>query len=406
MYVNVAVLKETRAHESRVALMPSVIPKLVKLGARLHMQTGAASAIHLDDVAFPDVAFIADRAELVKDADVVLCVQPPALEVIDAMKEGAILVSFIYAHNEPALVQRLVDRKITCFAMERVPRISRAQAMDALSSQSALAGYYAVQIASTHLARVVPKITSAAGSIGPAHFLVMGLGVAGLEAIATAHRLGAVVEGYDVRPETREQALSLGATFVDTGVDATGQGGYARELSADEKAKVATVLTQHIQKADVVITTAAIPGKPSPKLVSHVQVAGMKAGSVIVDLSAEGGGNCDDTQPGQTTRVGRVTIVAPLNVPSLLGEDASDLYAKNVYNLLALMMKDNVVEIDWSDEILAKTVLTHAGENKADAADKTPKSETPASSMAVKGSPKAPKSPPAGKPASTIPTAA
>jgi NAD(P) transhydrogenase subunit alpha len=175
MYVNVAVLKETRAHECRVALMPSVIPKLVKLGARLHMQTGAAAAIHLDDDAFADVVFIADRAELVKDADVVLCVQPPALDVIDAMKEGAILVSFVYAQNEPALVKRLVDRRITCFAMERVPRISRAQAMDALSSQSALAGYYAVQIGSTQLARVVPKITSAAGSIGPAHVLVMGL---------------------------------------------------------------------------------------------------------------------------------------------------------------------------------------------------------------------------------------
>jgi len=403
MYVNVAVLKETRAHECRVALMPSVIPKLVKLGARLHMQTGAAASIHLEDAAFADVVFIADRAELVKDADVVLCVQPPALDVIDAMKEGAILVSFVYARNEPALVKRLVDRRITCFAMERVPRISRAQAMDALSSQSALAGYYAVQIGSTHLARVVPKITSAAGSIGPAHVLVMGLGVAGLEAIATAHRLGAVVEGYDVRPETREQALSLGATFVDTGVDATGQGGYARELSADEKAKVATVLTQHIQKADLVITTAAIPGKPSPKLVGHAQVVGMKAGSVIVDLSAEGGGNCEDTRPGLTTRVGRVTIVAPLNVPSLLGEDASELYAKNVYNLLALMMKDNIVEIDWNDEILAKTVLTHAGENKADNADKA---ATPPSSATAKGSPKSPKSPPAAKPAATTPTAA
>jgi len=373
MYVNVAVLKETRAHECRVALMPSVIPKLLKLGGRLHMQSGAAAAIRLDDAAFKDVQFFADFVDLVKDADVVLSVQPPSLEVIDAMKEGAILVSFVYAQNEPELVARLIARKVTCFAMERVPRISRAQAMDALSSQSALAGYYAVQVGSTHLARVVPKITSAAGSIGPAHLLVMGLGVAGLEAIATAHRLGAVVEGYDVRPETREQALSLGATFVDTGVDATGQGGYARELSADEKAKVATVLTQHIQKADLVITTAAIPGKPSPKLVSHAQVAGMKSGSVIVDLSAEGGGNCEDTQPGQTTQVGHVTIVAPLNVPSLLGEDASELYAKNVYNLLALMMKDNVVEIDWSDEILAKTVLTHAGENKAEAMDKAAK---------------------------------
>ena len=400
MYVNVAVLKETQAHERRVALMPSVIPKLVKLGARLHMQSGAAAAIHLDDAAFVDVAFVADRATLVKDADVVLCVQPPALGVIDAMKEGAILVSFIYARNEPALVKRLIDRKITCFAMERVPRISRAQAMDALSSQSALAGYYAVQIGSTHLAPMVPQITSAAGSIGPARVLVMGLGVAGLEAIATAHRLGAIVEGYDVRPETKEQALSLGATFVDTGVDATGQGGYARELSAEEKVKVAAALTQHIQKADLVITTAAIPGRPSPKLVSHDQVAGMKSGSVIVDLSAEGGGNCDDTQPGLTTQVGRVTIVAPLNVPSLLGEDASELYAKNVYNLLALMLKDNVVEIDWSDEILAKTVLTHAGENKGDASDTAAKTVVPT------GAARHARSTTQAKPAPPAPTAA
>jgi NAD(P) transhydrogenase subunit alpha len=373
MYVNVAVLTETKVHERRLALVPSVVPKLIKLGARLHMQIGAGASLHLDDAAFQDVAFMADRAALVKDADVVLAVQPPALEVIDAMKEGAILVCFVYAHNEPALVKRLLAKKITCFAMERVPRISRAQAMDALSSQSALAGYYAVQLGSTHLARVLPKVTSAAGSIGPARVLVMGLGVAGLEAIATAHRLGAIVEGYDVRPETKEQALSLGATFVDTGVDATGAGGYARELDADEKSKVAAVLTEHIQKADLIITTAAIPGQASPKLISHAQVTGMKAGAVIVDLSAEGGGNCDDTQPGKTARVGRVTIVAPLDVPSLLGEDASELYAKNQYNLLALVMKDNVIAIDWSDEILAKTVLTHAGENKGQATDRAAK---------------------------------
>jgi NAD(P) transhydrogenase subunit alpha len=390
MYINVAVLTETRAHERRVALVPAVVQKLVKLGARLHMQPGAGAAIHLDDAAFEDVAFIADRTALVKDADVVLAVQPPALEVVNAMKEGAILVSFIYARNEPALVKRLLDKKITCFAMERVPRITRAQSMDALSSQSALAGYYAVQLGSTHLARVVPKITSAAGSIGPAHVLVMGLGVAGLEAIATAHRLGAVVEGYDVRPETQEQALSLGATFVDTGIDARGKGGYARELSAEEKTKVADVLTKHIQNADLIITTAAIPGKASPKLISHAQVAGMKAGSVIVDLSAEGGGNCEDTRPGETTRIGNVTIVAPLNVPSLLGEDASELYAKNQYNLLALIMKNNVIEIDWSDEVLAKTVLTHAGENKAEASDEAAKPVAAAKRRPAKAAPVTP----------------
>jgi NAD(P) transhydrogenase subunit alpha len=361
MYVNVAVLKETQAHERRIALVPSVVPQLIKLGAKVHMQSGAGDAIKLGDAAFKDVAFIDDRRALVSDADVVLAVQPPALEVIDAMKEGAILICFVYAGREKALVHRLVEKKITCFAMERVPRISRAQSMDALSSQSALAGYYAVQLGSTHLARILPKVTTAAGAIGPAKVLVMGLGVAGLEALATAHRLGAVVEGYDVRPETEEQALSLGAKFVETGVDARGEGGYARELSAEEKAKVASVLTKHIQESDLIITTAAIPGKPSPKLISKAQVAGMKAGSVIVDLSAEGGGNCEDTKPGETIEIGQVTIVAPLNVPSLLGEDASELYAKNQYNLLALMMKDNIVTIDWKDEVLAKTALTHAG---------------------------------------------
>jgi NAD(P) transhydrogenase subunit alpha len=251
--------------------------------------------------------------------------------------------------------------------MEMVPRITRAQAMDALSSQAALAGYYAVQLGATHLARILPKVTTAAGAIGPAKVLVLGLGVAGLEAVATAHRLGAVVEGYDVRPDTKEQAESLGAKFVDTGVDATGEGGYARELSDEEKATVTMALTQHIQHADLIITTAAIPGRPSPKLISHEQVAGMKAGAVIVDLSAEGGGNCEDTKPGETTEIGLVTIAAPLNVPSLLGEDASELYAKNVYNLLALMLKENVIVLDWDDEVLAKTVLTHAGRHRRDA---------------------------------------
>ena len=368
MYVNVAVLKETHPHERRVALVPAVVPWLIKLGAKLHMQTGAGNAIKLTDSAFTDVVFLDDRTELVRDADIVLAVQPPALDVIDQMKTGAILISFIYANKEPRLVQRLLDRKITCFAMEKVPRISRAQAMDALSSQSALAGYYAVQLGSTNLGRVLPKITTAAGAIGPAKVLVMGLGVAGLEALATAHRLGAVTEGYDVRPETEQQALSLGATFVETGIDARGEGGYARELNTEEKAKVADVLTRHIQAADLIITTAAIPGRASPKLISGEQVAGMKAGAVIVDLSAEGGGNCEDTHPGETVRIGEVTIVAPLNVPSLLGEDASNLYSKNQYHLLALMMKDNIVKIDWDDEILAGTVLTHGGEMKDHAA--------------------------------------
>jgi len=377
MYVNVAVLKETLPHERRVALVPSVVPKLAKLGAKLHLQAGAGLGAQLADAAYHDVAIMADRIAMVRDADVVLAVQPPALEVIDAMQPGAILVSFIYAENEPELVKRLLDRRITCFAMERIPRISRAQSMDALSSQSALAGYYAVALGMTHMTGVLPKITSAAGVIGPAKVLVMGLGVAGLEAIATAQRLGAVVEGYDVRPATREQALSLGATFVDTGVDATGKGGYARALTAEEQTKVDAALTRHIQASDLIITTAAIPGKASPKLISKAQVAGMKTGAVIVDLSAQGGGNCVDTVPGQTTAVGAVTIVAPINVPALLAHDASELYAKNQYALLALMIKDNIVTLDWTDEVIAKTALTHDG-TLCDAAQAKPAAKTPA----------------------------
>jgi NAD(P) transhydrogenase subunit alpha len=387
MYVNVAVLKETQPHERRVALVPSVVPKLIKLGAKLHMQAGAGNAVKLTDAAYKDVTFIADRKVMVADADVVLAVQPPALEVIDSMMEGSILISFIYAGNQPHLVKRLLEKKITCFAMETLPRITRAQSMNALSSQPALAGYYAVQLGATTLGRVLPKITTAAGAIGPAKVLVMGLGVAGLEALATAHRLGAITEGYDVRPETEEQALSLGAMFVETGVDARGKGGYARELTPEEGAKVAAALTKHIQAADLIITTAAIPGRASPKLVSKEQVAGMKAGAVIVDLSADGGGNCEDTRLGETAHIGQVTIVAPLNVPSLLGEDASELYSKNQYNLLALMMKDNIVKIDWDDELLAKTVLTHAGEMKNKAAkppaDPGSRDKTPATNPAA-----------------------
>jgi NAD(P) transhydrogenase subunit alpha len=371
MSVKIAVLKEARPHERRVALVPSVAPRLIKLGASLSMQAGAAESIRLSDAAFKDVAFTVDRKTLISEADVVLGVQPPTLDDIDAMKEGAILISFIYAHQQAKLVQRLLERKITCFAMERVPRITRAQAMDALSSQAVLTGYYAVQLGATRLARILPRLTTAAGAIGPAHVFVMGLGIAGLQAIATAHRLGAVVEGYDVRPETAEQARSLGATFVDTGVDARGPGGYARELSAEEQQKVSAVLDAHLQRADLVITTAAIPGRASPKLISHAQILTMKAGAVIVDLAAEGGGNCADTQPGETVQVGPVTIMAPLNVPSLTGKDASELYAKNQYNLLALILKEGGITLNWDDEVIAKTVLTHAGHLGAESANPT-----------------------------------
>lgn len=370
MPVKIAVLKETRANERRVAMVPAVADKLAKLGCEIHMQAGAGIASRIPDEAFKKITTAANPQGLVSDADIVVSVQPPAADVVNAMKEGSILLSFVYAHKEPELTKLLRDKKITTLAMELVPRITRAQAMDALSSQAALAGYYGALLGATSIARMMPMTTFATGSIRPGTILVMGVGVAGLSAIATARRIGAKVEGYDVRPEVKEQVESLGAKFIDTGVDARGEGGYARELTQEEKDKIAAVVTKHIQAADIIITTAAIPGRPSPKLISKAQVDGMKNGAVIIDLAADGGGNCEYTQPGQSVQVGQVTINAPLNVPSLLAEHASELYAKNQYNLIELFVKDGVINIDWTDEVLAKSALTHGGEIKNEAAKK------------------------------------
>ncbi|MFA5939013.1 MAG: NAD(P) transhydrogenase subunit alpha [Sinimarinibacterium sp.] len=371
MAVKIAVLKETRANERRVAMVPAVADKLSKLGCAIHMQAGAGADSRIPDNAFKNVTFAANPQGLVSDADIVVSVQPPAADVISAMKEGAVLLTFVYAHREAELVKLMRDKKITCFAMELVPRITRAQAMDALSSQAALAGYYGALLGATSIARMMPMTTFATGSIRPGTVLVMGVGVAGLSAIATARRIGAKVEGYDVRPEVKEQVESLGAKFIETGVDARGTGGYARELTQEEKDKIAAVVTKHIQAADIIITTAAIPGRPSPKLINKAQVDGMKNGAVIIDLAAEGGGNTEYTKPGETVQVGQVTICAPLNVPSLLAEHASELYAKNQYNLIELMFdKDKKFAINWEDEVLAKSCLTHAGEIKNEAAKK------------------------------------
>ncbi|MDT0495831.1 Re/Si-specific NAD(P)(+) transhydrogenase subunit alpha [Algiphilus sp. W345] len=369
MPVSITVPKETRPNEQRVALVPSVVQKLQKLGVEISLETGAGDAALIPDASYSAAGVNVGPVDLAA-TDIVMRVQPPSLAEVAQMKEGSILMSFIYAHREVELVKALRDRKITCFAMELVPRITRAQAMDALSSQAALSGYYAGLLAATELARILPMMTTAVGSIRPAKVLVMGLGVAGLQAIATARRLGAMVEGYDVRPETKEQCESLGAKFVDTGIDARGEGGYARELTDEEKAKVAEVLTKRIQQADAIITTAAIPGRPSPKLISKAQVDGMKPGAVIVDLAAEGGGNCEYTVPGETTQVGHAKIVAPLNVPSLLAEHASELYSKNLLNLLELIVKDGAINLDWDDEVIAKAALTHGGEIKNEAASK------------------------------------
>ncbi|WP_420427832.1 NAD(P) transhydrogenase subunit alpha [Algiphilus sp.] len=367
MTVKITAPKETRANERRVAVVPAVGAKLAKLGAEVSVQSGAGEAARIPDASYEKAEIKVGKLELGK-ADILLRVQPPSPAEIKKMKEGSILLSFVYANREPETVKALADAKITCFAMELVPRITRAQAMDALSSQAALAGYYGGLLAATNLNRILPMMTTAVGSIRPAKVLVMGAGVAGLQAIATARRLGAMVEGYDVRSEVAEQVESLGAKFVDTGVSAAGEGGYARELTDEEKAKAAEVLTKHIQNADAIITTAAIPGRDSPKIISEEQIKGMKPGAVIVDLAAEGGGNTPLTKPGETVEVGSVTIVAPLNIPSLLAEHASELYAKNLLNFLELIIADGEINLNWEDEVVAKSCLTHDGEIKNEAA--------------------------------------
>ena len=314
------------------------------------MESGAGEQANLPDASFDKITFSSSWHESINNADVLLAVQPPRLQVVREMKEGSVLVSFVYAEREPELIELLLRQKITCFAMEMIPRLSRAQPMDALSSQAALAGYYGALLGATTLTRLIPMMTTAVGALHPARILVIGLGVAGLQALATMRRLDAVLEAYDVRPEAQEEAQSLGAKFVETGVDAAGEGGYMRELTGVEKEKIAEILTRHIQQADVIITSAAVPGRPSPKLISKQQVHGMKAGSVIVDLAGEGGGNCEYTRPGEKVQVGRVTILAPLNL------------------LMNLMVTDKRLEFDWGDEILAKSVVTHAGEIKNNAA--------------------------------------
>ncbi|MYL27270.1 MULTISPECIES: NAD(P) transhydrogenase subunit alpha [Halomonadaceae] len=361
MTVTITAPRETRANEKRVAVVPAVAPKLEKLGTEIRIQKGAGEAARIPDEAYENAGIHVGKLELGK-ADIVLSVQAPSPSEIRKMKKGSILLSFVYAHRDPKVVEALVEQEVTCFAMDRVPRITRAQAMDALSTQAALAGYYGGLLAATNLHRILPMMTTAVGSIRPAKVLVIGAGVAGLQAIATARRLGAMVEGYDVRSEAAEQVESLGAKFVDTGVSATGEGGYARELTDEEKARAAEVVTRHVQNADAVITTANIPGQESPKVLSEEQIRGMKPGAVIVDLAADGGGNTPLTQPGETVEEGSVTIVAPLNVPSLLAEHASELYAKNLLNFLGLIVADGEIQLNWEDEVIARSCLTHAGE--------------------------------------------
>jgi NAD(P) transhydrogenase subunit alpha len=365
MPVCIGVLKETSAHEARVALTPDVAAKFIELGATLALQRGAGERSHFGDEAYKGAQLVSGSAEVLASANVLLTVQPPTSEEIDALAPGTVVVGFMQAHQQLDMVRRLRDKRITSFAVEFIPRISRAQSMDALSSQAAVAGYKAALLGANALDKFLPMLTTAAGTIRPAQVLVIGAGVAGLQAIATSRRLGAIVEAYDVRAATKEQIQSLGAKFVDTGVAAEGTGGYARELTAEEKAKQQAILDSHIAKADVVITTAAIPGRAAPRIISKTAVAAMGAGAVIVDLAAESGGNCELTVAGETVVTPNgVKILGPRNLPSELARHASQMYARNLLNFLQPAIKNGVLAIDWQDEVFAQSALTHDGQVK------------------------------------------
>jgi NAD(P) transhydrogenase subunit alpha len=364
MPISVAVPTEQIPQERRVALVPDILQRVTKLGAQIIIEKAAGERAYFLDSDYKNCQIVDSSEELYKQADVILKVQAPTEAEIAQMKEGAIIIGFMSPYNDLNRVAKLRDKKVTSFSMELIPRISRAQYMDALSSQAAVAGYKAV-IRAADLANVFfPMLTTAAGTIRPAKVVVVGVGVAGLQAIATAKRLGANVEAYDIRPETKEQVESLGATFIDVNIQANAEGGYARELTAEEKQKQQDKLAEHVAAANVVITTAAIPGRSSPKIITTAMVENMKPGSVIVDIAAEGGGNCELTKPGETIEHQKVIIEGPLNIPSQVPVHASEMYSKNLFNLLSLMIKDGELALDWEDEIIAQSALTHAGEIK------------------------------------------
>jgi len=364
MPISVAVPKEQTSEERRVALVPEIAGRFAKLGVTVVIEKEVGKGAHFIDTAYKEAQVVENAEKLYQQADVVLKVQPPTEAEIEQMKEGTVVIGFMSPHLYPERVAKLRDKKITSLAVELVPRISRAQSMDALSSQAAVAGYKAVIRAADLASVFFPMLTTAAGTIRPAKVLVIGAGVAGLQAIATARRLGAMVEGYDVRSATKEQVESLGAKFVDIEIKAEGEGGYARELTAEEKQQQQAILAKHVAAANVVITTAAIPGRPSPKILPKPMVEGMAPGSVIIDLASEGGGNCELTKPGETVEHQGVIIHGPLDLPSQTPINASEMYSKNLFNLLSPMIKEGELQIDWEDEVIIGCTLTHAGEIK------------------------------------------
>ncbi|MBK8534789.1 MAG: Re/Si-specific NAD(P)(+) transhydrogenase subunit alpha [Candidatus Competibacteraceae bacterium] len=362
MPVRMAVPKELVSGERRVALDPTMAERFAKLGAEILIEKSAgSSAFFADDSYAKSSRLVEGAAALYAEADVVLKVQPPTLEEVELLKDGTILLGILQPHRNPELVKRLLAKNITSFAMELIPRISRAQSMDVLSSQAAVAGYKVALLAANLCSGFFPMLTTAAGTIRPSKVVIVGAGVAGLQAIATCRRLGAMVEAYDIRPAARQEIESLGAKMIDTGVNAAAEGGYARELTAEEKQKQADVLAKHIAAANAVITTAAIPGRDAPKIITTAMVEAMKRGAVIVDLAAESGGNCELTRPGETYEHNGVLIAGPLNIPSSFPVPASEMYAKNLYNFLSPMLKDGALNLDWDDEVIAKSALTRDG---------------------------------------------
>ncbi len=367
MPIRVAVPKETVPGERRVALIPDVVARMAKQGYRVRVERGAGEGAFIDDAAFEAAGaeLVEGKEALYGEADLVLKVQPPSEDEVDLMAEGAIVIGFLQPHRYPERVRRLLEKKVNAFALELIPRITRAQAMDVLSSQATVAGYKAGLLAADLAPKFFPMLTYAAGTIRPALVLVLGAGVAGLQAIATAKRLGAVVEAYDVRRAAGEQVRSLGAKFLELDIDAEAEGGYARELTPEEKEKEKQMVEDAVARADVVITTAQIPGRPAPRLISQAMVERMRPGSVIVDLAAESGGNCELTQAGEKVVHHGVTIYGPVNLPSELPVHASEMYARNLYNFVSLLAKEGEsLAPDWEDEIIAKSVLVWDGEVK------------------------------------------
>ena len=365
MPVVIAVPKETAPGEQRVATVPEVVQKLAKSGHEVRIEHDAGTNSY-----YPDDLYVAAGAKiatsgpaLLNGAGIVLRVQPPTVADIDQLAEGTIVIGFMNAPNNLPAIARMRDRKITAFSLELVPRITRAQSMDALSSQATAAGYTAAVLGADNCPKFLPMLTTAAGTIRPATVLILGAGVAGLMAIATAKRLGAIVSAYDVRRAAGEQVRSLGAKFLELEINAEGAGGYARELTPEEKAQEQQMVSAAVAKADIVITTAAIPGRRAPLLVTKETVAMMKPGAVIVDLAAESGGNCELTQSGKTVREHGVMIIGPQNLPARVPFHSSQMYAKNLQSFLGLLIdKDGNLITEFADEILVASLLVHAGE--------------------------------------------